>query len=295
MRFECLTIFVNNRCNLACRYCYSAASALPGDGVSAAAVRAAARRVAIDCATRSIPFTLALHGGGEPMLDVAVVGRILDIVADECRRAGVALWSYTATNGVLPDETARWMASRFDLVGVSCDGPEDIQDRQRLARDGSRSSVSVDRTLKTLQELARPFMIRVTVTRDTISRQAEIAAHLARYAPGEIRMEPVYLAPPGRRAFRPSDAAAFVSGFLAAQAEAGASGVSVTTSLTRPESVYGRYCNVFRHVLNVVPGDVATLCFLASSRGAVLGRGVQAGLPAVSVRKPPPRTCHRRS
>jgi uncharacterized protein len=275
---ECLTLYVNNQCNMRCRYCYSQPTGNPDGTVSEEGVRAAARLVAGMCAAWNSPFTLAFHGGGEPTLDTQHVDRILDIAREEAGRFGLYPRTYIATNGAVSEETARWLAAQFDLVGVSCDGPPEVQDRHRPGLDGQPLSEYVGRTMSTLRRQGRPFHIRATISRETVDRQAEIVSYLAdRYAPGEIRLEPVYVNPSGEAPLEGSHAAAFVGSFLAAQTAGAARGIPVTTSITRPDAVYGPYCNVLRRVLNLVPGDVATGCFLDSRPDGVARRGLQIG------------------
>ena len=275
---ECLTLYVNNQCSMRCRYCYSQPEATMNGTVSPEGVRAAARLAAGMCAARNSPFTLAFHGGGEPTLDPRHVDRLLDIAREEAGLVGLHPRTYISTNGAVSEETARWLAVRFDLVGVSCDGPPEVQDRHRPGRDGRPLSEYVGRTMSTLRRHGRPFHIRATISRETVYHQAEIVSYLAdRYAPDEIRLEPVYVNPSGEALLDVSHAGAFAGGFLAAQRAGEARGLRVTTSITRPDAVYGPYCNVLRRVLNLVPGDVATGCFLESRPEGVTRRGVQTG------------------
>jgi sulfatase maturation enzyme AslB (radical SAM superfamily) len=275
---ECLTIYVNNRCNLNCSYCYSANDGAPPQTVSGEAVRAASRLVAGACASRNIPFTLVFHGGGEPALNPPSVDRMLDIAAQETAERGIPLRTYIASNGVIPEDAAEWLAGRFDLVGISCDGPPAIHDRQRPARDGHPTSAAVDRTIGVLRRRGRPFHIRATLAERNFHRQAEIVAYLgAKYAPSEIRLEPVYNNLSGEPAPEASSASAFADGFLAAQAEGMMHSVRVTTSVTRLDSVFGPYCNVLRGVLNLVPGDVGSGCFLESRPVRIEGHGLKTG------------------
>jgi uncharacterized protein len=262
---ECLTLFVNNKCNMRCRYCYSLPGADNRITLSDKAVREAARLVAGMCEKSNNPFTIVFHGGGEPTLNPRQVDRLLGIAQAEADRFGLQPRTYIATNGVVSEKTACWLANRFDLVGVSCDGPPKIQDRNRPGREGQPLSGYVERTLSILKRSGKPFHVRVTITRDTLNHQAEIVSYLAdRYAPAEIRIEPVYSNPTGEATLELSHAASFVEKFLAAQTAGVARGIQVTTSITRPGAVYGPYCNVLRHVLNLVPGDVSTGCFLYS-------------------------------
>ena len=115
----------------------------------------------------------------------------------------------------------------------------------------------------------------MTVTRGTLALQAQIVSYLTRsFSPEEIRIEPLYANLSGEPSFKASDAAAFASGFLAAREKGKAVGVRVTTSITRPSEIYGPYCNVLRQVLNLVPGNVGTACFLESRPKKISARGL---------------------
>jgi uncharacterized protein len=223
-------------------------------------------------------MTLALLGGGEPLLDRDDAARILGITRVRAAAGGVPLKSYVATNGVVPEETARWAAAEFDLVGLSCDGPPAIQDAQRPTRAGGPSSPHVQRTAAALREFGRPFHVRATVTADTLGRQSEIVAYAAgTLGAAEVRLEPVYVSSAGAPRLTPDDADAFCDGFLAARRTGAELGVPVTTSLTRPAEPHGPHCNVLRGVVNLAPEGIATGCFLESRAGGIDARGVRVG------------------
>jgi uncharacterized protein len=275
---ECLTLFLNNACNLECRYCHATPGIVPDPSIRDEAIRTACSLVAASCAQRQCLFTLAFHGGGEPSLDRHRVDRIIEIAREEAGKHAVGLRTYIATNGVMSEDRAHWLAGRFDLVGLSCDGPPDVQNRQRPMRAGGPSSDQVRQTAEILGRRGTPFHVRATVTRETIGRQAEITAHLIDMcAPLEIRLEPVYMNPFGGRELHRCDAVGFVAGFLAARQVGAARRIPVTTSLARPATLYGRHCNVLRHVLNLVPGDLASGCFLESREADIIRRGVRVG------------------
>jgi hypothetical protein len=60
-------------------------------------------------------------------------------------------------------------------------------------------------------------------------------------------------------------------------------GTTVTTSMVRPGHLHGRHCNVLRGVVNLVPGDSATACFLESGDAGLAGRGVRVGSTGASM------------
>ena len=275
---ECLTLYMNNKCNMRCRYCYSGPGEFNSETLSEPAVREAARLVAGKCAERKIPFTMVFHGGGEPTLNCSMADSFLGIAREESGLFGIQLQTYIATNGAVSEETAKWLANSFNLVGVSFDGPPEIQNRNRPGCNGQQMSTYVERTMAILKHQGCPFHVRVTITNDTVVRQKEIVTYIAdHHAPDEIRIEPVYVNPSDESVMEAANADSFVSSFLEAKAEGARYGVHVSTSISRLNSVYGPYCNVLRRVLNLVPGDIATGCFLTSYSKDIITRNVNTG------------------
>lgn len=277
---ESLTLYMNNACNLDCTYCHTDPAQRSTERLDLGVIEAAAQVVAKSCREKGIPFYAVFHGGGEPVLDRDRVDRALTILEGVAAQNKVELFRYVATNGVMPAEKAAWLACRFDLVGLSCDGPPDVQNAQRPRLGGGETAHTVEQTGRILAEAGCPFHIRTTITADTLRRQAEIADYICRtFAPDEIRFEPVYLggrtdAPAGLTA---DQSATFVAHFLEARAVARGQGVLLTFSGTRPDALHGPYCHVFRHTLNLVPGGVATACFKVTEADQALEKGVVVG------------------
>jgi sulfatase maturation enzyme AslB (radical SAM superfamily) len=280
----CLTLYLNNECNLHCTYCFAMPSAGQARRLSPEGVRAAAEQVAIQCSAQGRPFTLVFHGGGEPTLDQAFAGSILDVVEQVAAAHGLPMFRYVATNGVMSAEKAAWLAARFDLIGLSCDGPAAIQAAQRPLRGGASSAPYVERTAQIVRDSGRMLHVRVTVTHASLTRQAEIAEYLCQHIkPQEIHIEPVYRVGRAKDADEMSEmseideAGAFVGAFLEGRAVAMRYGIPWLTSGSRPAEIHGPYCQVYRDVLNLVPGDVATACLKLTEAESVRQHGLLIG------------------
>ena len=276
----CLTLYLSNQCNLRCTYCYASPSREAALRLDWPAIRSAGERVLANCEQRGVPLTLVLHGGGEPTLFPDLIDRVLDGLEQMAVSRGVSLVRYVATNGVLSTARARWLARRFDTVGISCDGPERFQTAQRSTWAGGPSTPFVERTAKVVRAEGTPLQVRVTVTSRTLHHQAEIARYLCeRIRPDEIRLEPLYL---GGRAgssasLRPEHAGVFLDGFREARRVAATFGVPLLTSGSRVSEIHGSYCNLFRDVLQIVPGAVATACFKVADATASDARTMTIG------------------
>ncbi|NWF69119.1 MAG: hypothetical protein HXY40_08535 [Chloroflexi bacterium] len=261
----CLTLYLNNRCHLACTYCFALPARPQADTprLSLQAVQRAAEHVAENCRARALPFTLVLHGGGEPTLDWRLAEDILGTAA--AAAAPLPLFRYIATNGVVSEQRAHWLAQRFDLIGLSCDGPPDIQAQQRPLANGQSSAPFVERTAQILRAQGTAFHVRVTLTAATLARQPEIAAYLCeQIQPQEIHVEPVYGLGRGQP-LSEQHVDDFVNGFFAARALAQTYGIAWRTSGSRPQDIHGAYCNVWRDVLHLLPGAAVTACFAATN------------------------------
>jgi sulfatase maturation enzyme AslB (radical SAM superfamily) len=279
-RPECLTLYMNNECNLDCAYCYADPSREPAVRLDMEAISAAARVVAESCQRKGRRFYSVFHGGGEPTLHSQRVEQALALLDTAAEARGVELFRYVATNGVMSEEKAGWLARRFDLVGLSCDGPPDIQNSQRPRWGGGWTSQIVERTGRVLRQEGCRIHVRTTITPATLSRQAEIADYVCtQFAPEEIHVEPVYCGGKTSAAagLHAHHAGAFVAHFLEARHVARRHGILLTCSGSRPNETHGPYCNIFRQTLNLVPGGVATACFKitrgarADERGATIG------------------------
>ncbi len=281
---KCLTLYLSNRCNLSCSYCYASqagrSAPTPGDPadrdsspvLDERAAEAGARLVIESCRRQNSPFVLALHGGGEPTLHWDLVQKLRCLTVRMAQEAGLEWLGYIATNGVLapdPDacdaarvtvERARWLGQNFGRVGLSCDGPPDLHDRLRPLRDG-RSSALVEQTAEAIREAGGQLEVRATITPETVARQAEILEYARlRLGASIVRFEPVYRV--GEGGFRSKDASGFVRQFLLAEERAADLGCNLSYSGVRLDEFHGPYCDVLSDNLRMLPDGSVTTCFL---------------------------------
>jgi uncharacterized protein len=278
----CLTLYLNNTCNLACSYCQTEPDARRSNPLQIKAILSAGEIVAENCRIQKKPFTVVFHGGGEPSLDHPLIFLALDGLEAIAAQKRLSMFRYMATNGVMTPEVANRLASRLDLLGISCDGPADIQNSQRsLRKKGmNESEWYVEQTARAVHAAGKSLHVRVTVTPESLSRQAEIAEYICqRLHPKEIAVEPVYAVgrAKGRFTFRPEQAEEFVEAFSEAEATARQYGVRWSSSGSRPDEIHDVYCHVLRDVLNLVPEGMATACFKMSRGKEVIGRGLDLG------------------
>jgi uncharacterized protein len=291
---ECLTLYVNDRCNLRCTYCYADPPQQGGMQLGLKAIAAAAQIVAENCRQKGLPLYLVFHGGGEPTLYLERLKRILALLHAVASAFHIETFRYIATNGVMSEAKAAWLARNFDMIGLSCDGPADIHNSQRRRWDGSSTLRTVERTARLAREEGTPLHVRATITPATLDRQAEIADYVChQLAPDEIHMEPVYLGGRTAAGFHPDQAEEFAHHLLQARLAAQGCKILLESSGSRLDSIHGPYCNVFRQVLNLVPddrpkersangriplaSDLATACFKMGRATGVREKGLIVG------------------
>ncbi|MCL6448952.1 MAG: radical SAM protein [Armatimonadetes bacterium] len=171
-KIKLLILLVTADCNLRCVYCY----ARGGEGKEHMPWEVA-RRAVDYAAARSRSFKIQFSGG-EPLFNLPLVKMVVNYVRE--RRLPVAFQLQTNATLVTP-RVARELKDLGVALGVSLDGPPEINDRLRPSAGGGGSTPDV---LKGLQNLAAEG-IKVGLTAvltgtstPGLSRLVELAAYL---------------------------------------------------------------------------------------------------------------------
>ena len=162
-----LILLLAQKCNLACRYCYGE-SGTYGDKCGNI-MSAGTARNAIDRMVKKSPDGIGLiqFFGGEPLLNYKVIEDICEYCIEltnngklkECPKFVIV------TNGTIMNEAIRDLFNKYNIsVTISLDGPEKVNDRQRVYA-GSDSSVykKIMETIDFLNE-DRNFLLSVEIT-----------------------------------------------------------------------------------------------------------------------------------
>jgi uncharacterized protein len=266
-----VTLFLTNRCSLACRYCYAGGQS-PDLLLDPRIAQTAIDRVMANAtAAGRKRFTVGFHGGGEPTAAWPELVAAVEYATRTAEERGLRVTLGLTTNGCFTEEQARWIAKRFPHVSVSCDGPPDLQDTNRPWRGGGSSSEVLWRNVRILDELHCPYSFQCTVTREMAPRMPEIVRYLCEHGkPKTIKLEPVSVV--GRFQGHSSDVpeyAAFATWFDEAFAVAHAAGVIVDFPSFRlagpPQSTF---CGTCQSPFSITPDGLVSACYEACWAGA---------------------------
>lgn len=159
-------LFLTNRCNLSCRYCYVPRE--PPAEVSADVIRWTIDFL-IKHAGTAKRLGLVLFGG-EPLLAQSRVWETLDYASARVQHYGKSIGVTLVTNGLLLTPLVLQQAvDRGCLIHVSCDGPDDTE---RCYPDGTPSYAVLQARLAKLTPILSRYrdhlLMRVTVGRHNL-------------------------------------------------------------------------------------------------------------------------------
>jgi radical SAM protein with 4Fe4S-binding SPASM domain len=264
----CLTVHLNQYCNLECSYCYAFQKRrFSLENINPVAVEACAEIVALNCVDTGMPFILGFHGGNEPLLRPDLIQNCINICRQITSKHALELLVFCTTNGIIPVAAAKWAGQIFHGITISWDGPPDIHDRFRRHTDGTATGERVRRTAEALLNAENgltQFKVRTTVTRASTERLLEIVHYFHDQGIKYVELYPAYqnhsnsipedLIP---------DKSSFVKNYLRAGKWGKMHGMEIGFAGSRLADYHDKYCQVYQHNLTVTPDGYLTACFLA--------------------------------
>jgi uncharacterized protein len=169
-------LFVSQECNLACSYCY-------GDGGEYRKSKMIMDERTADnfidkFITDQNPGYLINFFGGEPLLNLPLIQKVIDRVRAKTEPHGIRTVFNMTTNGtVWNSKIAEFVDKNIDTLTVSLDGPKDINDAQRPSCGNFSSYDKTVRTIDNLKEQGSRYTIRTIMTKNSFGRLKEIYSH----------------------------------------------------------------------------------------------------------------------
>lgn len=165
-----LELFVTERCNLRCDYCFLQGSSRQGDMPLEVADRAL--QLLMRHATDVEEVTIVLFGG-EPLVCIDRLEAILGEAHRTCGGHGKGLSISCTTNGLLLDQRALELGQRYGfLYLLSVDGLPEVHDRHRRTASGEPTFERLVGKIHLLKAHQRWVGARLTVAPDSIGQLA---------------------------------------------------------------------------------------------------------------------------
>lgn len=117
--------------------------------------------------------------GGEPLLALSAVSRLVTGARKVCSAYGVRLVNSMITNGYLLDRTTAAELSRLSpswTVQITLDGPQDVHGSRRRLHDGGRTYERIVQNIRSLDPDAFTVKIRINVDRNNLGEIDETFA-----------------------------------------------------------------------------------------------------------------------
>jgi uncharacterized protein len=178
-----VTIFITDKCNLACDYCF---------------IRKGNREMDLDTLKQSIDFILdkginsIWYFGGEPLLEMDLIKKADDYLFSRRKISGINLMIGMTTNGILlTEENVKWLLTRRYGLLISLDGTKEKHDKHRVFPDGRGSWDIVWKNLKFIRQFYDP-QIRWTVAPDTVKGLADDIIWFVNHGFNNLAIEWVY-------------------------------------------------------------------------------------------------------
>ena len=176
-RFHILAKPTGAACNLACSYCFFLDKALlyPNSNFRMTEETLVAYIRQLIAAHRSNQVTVAWQGGEPTLMGVDFYRKAIEI-QEKYRRPGMTFENTLQTNGtLLNDEWCKFLHQNRFLVGLSIDGPKDVHDAFRVAKDGKPTFDKVFGAAMLLKKHKVPFNTLTSVNRMNAKRPLNCA------------------------------------------------------------------------------------------------------------------------
>lgn len=181
-RFNKLTFYLSDKCNMDCAYCYAESNAA-STVLSNKKIETAIEYLCKTSLSDEVTIRLL---GGEPTVVWDALEYVVSCARSTAAKYDKAIKLTMESNGLWSDEQYAFIVSHFDHVGISIDGPKDIHDYNRRLISGGGSFERVYRTLRRLHEERRlSFNIACVITSYSVHRMIEITRFFCENFPGE--------------------------------------------------------------------------------------------------------------
>ena len=177
-------LVLTHQCNLGCSYCYA------GEKFKSS--------MSLETGLNSLKLAFSRPGpleisffGGEPMIAFDSMARLTRVAAGWARRQQRSLRFAVTTNAtILKEKHLRFLKHYNFFVGISVDGTQEVQDRQRPFVNGRGSGELVWRNLETACQVLDDFRVLMVVRPDTLDSLPAAVEKMYRLGVSRISLLP---------------------------------------------------------------------------------------------------------
>jgi radical SAM protein with 4Fe4S-binding SPASM domain len=117
-------------------------------------------------------YQLRIFSNGEPLMSFKRVCEITDYARS---LAGSQLFVELQTNGYFNRKVTAWVGENIDMLWISLDGPEDVQNHNRPTKSSQSSFHVIDENITRLKQYGKTKIgLRPTITDYNVDRQIEL-------------------------------------------------------------------------------------------------------------------------
>ena len=183
-----LCLYITQKCNLDCVYCY----ARGGES---------SKRMSWDTAKTTINYYLenkphhisfTFHGAGEPTIEIDFIQKCCEYI-EELYKGEKPIRYSIITNGVVKKETLDWLIDKGFRFSVSIDGIPQVQDKQRPLKNGNPSSRYVEKTIKRIVQSGLPYSVNGVFTSETYHLMEESVEYFANLGVNYMRLRHAFI------------------------------------------------------------------------------------------------------
>lgn len=171
-------IDMTNNCNISCRYCLREECSSTNSKV----LNEKNAKLIVDyiiryCRKYDLDHISIQPWGGEPLLEKDLIFKIQDLFQE----AGINVSIDIETNGILlTDELVSELFRRGISYGISLDGNEELNDLQRVYRNGNGTYHQIRNAIQlTKKYYGENMTVLATITKQTVDHVSEILEHFA--------------------------------------------------------------------------------------------------------------------
>lgn len=162
-----ITLQLTQNCNFRCKYC------IYSEDHNNMQRKHSAKRMTWDTAKKAIDF-LKLHSidssdvniglyGGEPLIEFPLIKQIVEYATEQFMGKKLT-FNITTNASLLTDEIIRFFEEHDVSLMISLDGPERINDKNRVFADGRGTFSDVAASIKRVNEVAPEYAKRMSIS-----------------------------------------------------------------------------------------------------------------------------------